>query len=160
MTSTFPGVSDAAAAQHALGWRNLLVGFISSEWAAAQQRYYEWLGRRRTGRHWAQALICKLWDVAWDLWEHRNGILHDSDTDRTAKEVTEQIRAEYAAGARTLGEEDRQLFRTNLTGLLGSPLAVQQAWLASVKLARARASRRVDSAFGQERRAMQAWLGQ
>lgn len=23
------------------------------------------------------ALISKLWDKTWDLWDHRNGILHD-----------------------------------------------------------------------------------
>ncbi len=25
------------------------------------------------------ALIKKLWDIAWDMWEHRNGVLHDSE---------------------------------------------------------------------------------
>jgi hypothetical protein len=33
----------------------------------------------RTGKRWAIALIQKMWDTAWDLWEHRNGVLHEKD---------------------------------------------------------------------------------
>ena len=29
---------------------------------------------KRPGRRWMVAVIQKLWDVAWDLWEQRNGI--------------------------------------------------------------------------------------
>jgi hypothetical protein len=25
------------------------------------------------------ALIQKLWDVAWDMWDHRNRVLHDQE---------------------------------------------------------------------------------
>jgi hypothetical protein len=31
------------------------------------------------GKRWAIALIQKLWDTAWDLWEQRNGILHEQE---------------------------------------------------------------------------------
>lgn len=28
-------------------------------------------------KKWNVALIKKLWDVAWDLWKHHNGIIHE-----------------------------------------------------------------------------------
>jgi hypothetical protein len=31
------------------------------------------------------ALVRKLHDIAWDLWEHRNGILHDKETGFAAR---------------------------------------------------------------------------
>ncbi len=37
------------------------------------------LNNRNRGKRWAIALIKKLWETAWDLWEHRNGILHEQE---------------------------------------------------------------------------------
>ena len=39
-----------------------------------QDEYYIWLDRRNTGRRWAELLIVKLIDIAWDMWEHRNHV--------------------------------------------------------------------------------------
>jgi hypothetical protein len=47
--------------------------------AGVQHRYYEFLDSRRTGLRWLTALIQKLWDVAWDMWDHRNRVLHDQE---------------------------------------------------------------------------------
>jgi hypothetical protein len=33
----------------------------------------------KTGGCWAVALIKKLWDTAWDMWEHRNEVLHERE---------------------------------------------------------------------------------
>ncbi len=64
--------------QAALGWRRFFEGWISREWTKAQQAYYQSTKSLRTGRRWTIALIKKLGDIAWDLWEHRNGVLHES----------------------------------------------------------------------------------
>lgn len=48
------------------------------EWAQAQQAYYLLIKSRHTGKQWVVALLKKFWDIAWDLWEHRNGILHEA----------------------------------------------------------------------------------
>jgi hypothetical protein len=50
------------------------MGRMSLQWKAVQQRYYEWLGKRNTGKKWAMALIQKVWDVSWDMWDHRNNV--------------------------------------------------------------------------------------
>jgi hypothetical protein len=67
--------TDLFQSQTAIGW-NLLEGWLSSSWADTQQAYLSSIRSRRSGRRWLISLIKKLWDVSWDLWDHRNGIMH------------------------------------------------------------------------------------
>jgi hypothetical protein len=48
-------------------------------WQATQQIYFARIGSSRSPKRWTIALIQKLWEVAWNMWEHRNGILHDKE---------------------------------------------------------------------------------
>ena len=45
-------------------------------WREIQHNYFVYLGSRRTGARWVSALVTKLWQVAWDQWDDRNGALH------------------------------------------------------------------------------------
>jgi hypothetical protein len=72
--STHCGLRAAILHQDEIGWYNFLMGRISLQWKEVQQRYYEWLGRRNTGKKWATALIQKVWEVSWDMWDHRNDV--------------------------------------------------------------------------------------
>jgi hypothetical protein len=92
-SSHFPGVQAALNSQAAVGWQVFLEGCRVADWAEIQQRYYSWLGRRRTGRRWISMLIRKLWDVAWDLWEHRNGYAHRDSTNRVVKFGDSMVKA-------------------------------------------------------------------
>jgi hypothetical protein len=73
--------------QHTIGWGRFLKGWLSKEWQAIQQRYYDSLCMRRTGRRWTIALIKKLWNIAWDLWEHRINILHEAESRLTTRDL-------------------------------------------------------------------------
>jgi hypothetical protein len=158
--SHFPGVRSAISSQIRIGWQPFLEGLVSVEWAAVQQRYYEWLGSRRHGRRWVTQLIAKLWDVAWDLWEHRNGIVHSgaNDTLHLLSRVRDAVRREYQLGSATLMTTDKALFSTSRSDLFRAPLSVQEAWLASVQSARQRAMRRDQASFRGERQFMRTWL--
>ena len=46
------------------------------EWARVQQEYYQWIGIQRSGKRWVTALIKKLWQILWDIWDNRNDFLH------------------------------------------------------------------------------------
>jgi hypothetical protein len=74
---TPPHIRQALVHQDAIGWNNLLEGCFATGWTEAQALYYCTIGSRRSGLRWTVAIIKKLWDVAWDLWEQRNGFLHD-----------------------------------------------------------------------------------
>jgi hypothetical protein len=65
--------------QDAIGWTNLFEGCLDSGWMEAQALYYRAIGSRCSGLRWMVAVIKKLWDVAWDLWEQRNGFLHRAE---------------------------------------------------------------------------------
>jgi hypothetical protein len=59
-------------AQNNKGWEALLYGQVSLHWKEIQHKYYIYLGKRNTGDRWVWLMIQKIWDVAWDHWEHRN----------------------------------------------------------------------------------------
>ena len=82
MVSSFLGLRSTVQSQEDVGWRSLLEGLPVRGWAEVQQRYYEFIGSRKTGERWLTALIQKLWDVAWDLWDHRNSVVHDKDSNQ------------------------------------------------------------------------------
>jgi hypothetical protein len=64
---------------NAIGWNSFLEGWIGIEWEATQQAYYNLTRSKKSGKRWFVSLIKKMWEVAWDLWEHRNGIAHSKD---------------------------------------------------------------------------------
>jgi hypothetical protein len=63
-----------------MGLPALADGVIHSSWTETQQRYYEFLGRRRTGFRWHTQLIRRIWEISWDLWRHRLRILDSQDS--------------------------------------------------------------------------------
>jgi hypothetical protein len=56
--------------QSTLGWRNFLEGFLHKSWQETQGIYFARIGSARSPKCWTIALIQKLWEVAWDMWEH------------------------------------------------------------------------------------------
>jgi hypothetical protein len=61
-------------------------GWVSKRWQLLQQQFYATICSHCTGRWWVVSLITKLWEVAWDLWEHRNGILLGQETGLSREE--------------------------------------------------------------------------
>ena len=127
--------------QEAIGWQAFFEGYLACDWAATQQTYYDWVGSRRTGRRWATEIIKKLWNIAWDLWEHRNGYVH-SALQPTTKivQMVKAIRQEFQLGSAMLAVGDQPLFSKSINQLLQSPYEVQKAWIDLVQVARQRAS--------------------
>jgi hypothetical protein len=123
--------------QNTIGWRWFFEGWISHEWTKAQQAYYTSIKSLRTGIRWAIALIKKLWDIAWDLWEHRNGILHDSCNvvsenelrilDRNIKDVFSRLQSIV------LSANDKHLISFKLSRLLKKDRMYKETWLANAE---------------------------
>ena len=62
--------------QSRIGWDSAIKGWISRHWQDHQEKYLKGIKSRKSAKRWSTELIRKLWDIAWDQWEHRNGILH------------------------------------------------------------------------------------
>jgi hypothetical protein len=157
---SWPGVDDLVSAQAQVGWRVFLEGGLLKAWAAKQQEYYDWLSRRNTGKRWTTTLIKKLWEISWDMWEHRNGELHNPTSPAALREharLDALITIEYQK-TRTLVKKDRRWFRRPQTLVFTEAINYKLQWLESVTLARARYSRRQRKDLTIERKGMRNYL--
>jgi hypothetical protein len=120
-------ISQVLDSQDEIGWTNLLEGCFDKGWTEAQELYYRSIGSRRSGLRWTVAVIKKLWDVAWDLWEQRNGFLHDAEYQETLynmANVNAEIRFQFERGCAKLPQRVRYLFEGNLSELLTTSVVV------------------------------------
>jgi hypothetical protein len=142
------------------------MGQMGYLWKGIQQEYLEFLGRRNTGRKWVRELIKKLWGVAWDMWEHRNGILHDTVTPAKLRKiiaVNTKIQEEFDMGTIGLLPRDIHWVSQPITTVLRYDLQVKAQWLESVTLARERYTARNElnhDAMRMQRELMDQWLTQ
>ena len=77
--------------------------------------------------------------TAWDLWDHRNKVLHGPDGPKAAAENLDLIRditTEYEQGTTGLRPIDHILVQEPLSSLLLNTASSQRKWLRSVRLAR------------------------
>ena len=87
-------------------------------------------------------MIRKLWQVSWDMWEHRNGILHNKEQGQAARERVTRITEEFDEGCTLLDRDAQLLFRPGLAKVLRYKAGPQQAWIVRIEGARARAEAR------------------
>jgi len=79
-----------------------------------------------------------MWDVSWDMWEHRNKELHEGDTAQQAilhSAVDAQIKKLYEGGAQQLPRDALKFLQTPQETVLLYSLTSKQLWLESVKAA-------------------------
>ena len=67
---TSPRLCKALEAQLTLGGWNTMMGRLSNQLTAWQANHFKHNKSRRLGHRWTVAIIKKLQEVAWDMWEH------------------------------------------------------------------------------------------
>ena len=158
-------IATATDEQNEIGWKNLLYGFVSPQWARIQQREYNRIGSRRTGRRWVTQLIKQLWVVIWDQWKDRNKKLHDGDTMDEFHDLSDvhiEINHEFASGApANCPAHLRYWFRyETVDEILELSNFEQRLWLRTVRAIRTTVALRQANIDGlaAERAFMHAWL--
>jgi hypothetical protein len=151
-------INDVVAQQTKLGWRNFFEGMLSSDWQIAQQSYLSQIGSRRSSKRWVTSIIKKLWQIAWDIWEHRNGYLHARNTGLHSLYINEIIATEFNKEHSTLDRETRVLFCPGLEAITNKPLEVREQWIKRVQAARLKMETKIQTEFKAERSFMSAWL--
>lgn len=134
-----PAINEAFQHQARIGWAQALMGLLSPKWANIQNEHLLSIRSKRSGRQWMASLIRKLWDVSWDLWNHRNHILHSADGPAKAlliERINQRIMYHRERGMRGLPLRCHFLFRDNIDRLLQRPIRSRVAWLAAVSSAR------------------------
>ncbi len=80
-------------------------------------------------------LIKKLWGIAWDLWEHRNGILHEQQnavSHASIKALDGKVTEAYATLHNLmLSMHDRHLISLNIARLLKKDQLYKESWLSN-----------------------------
>jgi hypothetical protein len=126
--------------QESIGWFPFMMGLHTTKFAEIQHHYYLSLDRQNTGLRWTTALITKLFDVAWDMWDQRNKVLkstpHELFQIDQVRAADATIEAEFKKGKTTLLGKDRHLLRFKRK-VKALPLAQKQLWISTVTVARA-----------------------
>jgi hypothetical protein len=65
-------IKDMLDLQEYIGIRQFFEGWLHVVWERLQDRYYTNINSRRNGKRWLIAVITKLWEIAWDIWDFRN----------------------------------------------------------------------------------------
>jgi hypothetical protein len=158
-SSTIPWIQTVIQKQQEFGWGAFFEGFVAKEWRYAQEKYLTRTKSLRSSRRWLSALIRKMWQIAWDLWEHRNGYLHNKEDNLISQELNKRLEQEFNKGTKLLRKSTRALFSGGLAALQRKPLEIRQQWLRRVTLARERDEEAARETFHTERQAMSRWLG-
>lgn len=159
-----PLTTSILHAQNDTGWDLLLDGCCSHAWEEAMDLYLRSIDSTNTGLRWTSALIRKMWDTSWDMWDHRNEFLHGKHLDKQLLGldiIDASIRMEYEHGRTPLMTSDeRSLFNLSLDNILTLEPQRRRAWLDKVESARELCILRDDSFMTQERASMARWLTQ
>ena len=156
LQTDWPFLQRAFDDQSSMGWDSFLEGRLSPYWGDAQAMYYQWIQSRRSAKRWTVELIKKLLEVAWDQWEHRNGVAHRQSRSATQQLMDRQIEEQIRLGPRQLRGLDRRLFLQHRRIWQAQP-SVRQAWLLNVRAALARLAP-TGSTQRAQRSLMRRWL--
>jgi hypothetical protein len=119
--------------QDSIGAQQFFEGWLHQEWEAIQGQYYSDIKSRHSTKHWTIALITKLWDVAWDLWEYRNAVYHQQQNISRCEDTETmnlKVRDLYQNLALTgLMPKDRHLLSISLSRLILFPRVQKVEWL-------------------------------
>lgn len=136
---------SALKSQSAIGWQNLLDGFIATEWEVVQAEFYDATASRRSPLRWAAGLIRNLGEISASMWAHRNLSQHavSEATALTLEDAVDySITTHFARSQASLNRTlTNHLFRGGLKRILDSSFATKIQWIASLVSARERAWR-------------------
>jgi hypothetical protein len=133
-------LGDVVERQNRLGWRSFLEGRPAVGWSKVQERWFEKIGKpRRSGKRWLSAVIRKMQNVAWDLWQHRNQVVHDGVNGSIIQDMREKVELELHTGP-GLSDRLRKAHHEAQRGLgyKQKSRAWIQAWLLRVRVVKER----------------------
>ena len=106
-------------------------------------------------------LIKKLWEISWNMWEHRSGELANPKCPASLREHARLdilITHEFD-DLSPLAIRDRRWFRRPKEVLFTEPIEYKHQWLESVRLARAKYARRHRTFTQAQRNLMRSTFG-
>ena len=134
-------LNQALRVQHRIGWQQFIEGFWSTGWRQCQEQHFKEINSAKSAILWLSKTQRKIWQIAWEMWQHRNEVLHKNNQSihPTVREaLTAEITQQWEEGLSTLPERYSNLFQGSLETKLRLDAFHQRAWLHSVWSARHR----------------------
>ena len=132
-------LAQALKEQDRIGWQSFLEGYWSTQWRVKQQEHLETINSRKSATLWISRAQRKIWEIAWQMWMHRNEILHNNGTTIHSHEMTAlngEIIKEMMTGQDSLSNRFANLFKSNIQKRLAESFHLKRLWLTSVWTAR------------------------
>jgi hypothetical protein len=129
----------AAEQQNDIGWQAMAKGWTAEEWAVIQQEYYKLIGSRKTWKRYLVEIIKKLWLITWDMWEHRNSILHNTENVHSQTQeayLNKKMCKLYSPAMRYLAHSpDNYLLGIPISNLIRKSYAYKKNWANTAEIA-------------------------
>ena len=154
-----PHIQRALKEQHMIGWDNFVLGRISKLWRTVLLQMYS---NHRCKQLTPKLLIQRLLDIAFQMWDNRNKILHDKTNIHELhgiKEIDFKIKYQLALGTDNLIPNDHHLVDIDQDTMLNKSLFHKKEWLNSVEAARTCQMPDNMKAFNYSRDVLSKWLG-
>jgi len=72
-----PSIQVAAQAKDHIGWTNLLLGQLATEWSSLQHYHLSSISSCHTSTSWATGVVTPLLAISHSLWVFCNHVIHD-----------------------------------------------------------------------------------
>ena len=132
-------VLEAINDQHILGWGRLFYGIWSTFWISLQQEHFQSLGSMKSAEIWIATVQHKLWLLAFNMWDHRNKVLHNTRHSIFPHEmvaIDSEIMQEMQLGNANLPQSQRYLFQGTAQEKLRWTISMKIQWLISTRRSR------------------------
>jgi hypothetical protein len=149
---------SAAIMQGEIGWQHFFEGRHATQWRELQHEYLQNIRSLRSSKRWSTAIIKKLWDIAWDLWEQRNGRLHHIEEGFVMAETGKQIQDLWQDQRLRQIPSVQKLLPRRVEELLEKSAHHRQQWLVRMEAALSRNQTTPTFRYEGERRRMKQYL--
>ena len=129
-----PQLKQASMMQSALGACAFMEGCLCRHWEPIQKTYLDATYSKKSASRWIKELIIKLWLISWDMWDYRNGLVHDDAQVRTEQLIAQlnaDITEKHETGQtnRFLPRIEKRFFRGSLDAILRTTEYQKRTWL-------------------------------
>jgi hypothetical protein len=161
INTSFTPLSTAqltASLQENIGWKHFFEGRHHLQWRELQSEYLRNIRSLRSGKRWSIAIIKKLWEIAWDLWEQRNGRLHHKEEGWARVETERKIQELWRDQRIHTKPSVEKLLPKNVEEVLAKSTQQRQQWLVRMEAALRQGQTTTTFRYEGERRSMQRYL--
>jgi hypothetical protein len=139
-TDNIGALLNSAVHKHSeMGWDNLLKGRLVHEWRRAQTIHHSLFfptSTKFSPTAWEQQVITGLWDLALNIWEARNQLVHQSSALSEADSTLNlQIDHAYSTLQHNMFSFDSALFLKPITERKSTTTSSKKLWLEAVNIA-------------------------